>query len=349
MPPSGGDLYWRVRLHLRRLAKKLLPGRSGRRLADVAEPIDVVYTWVDGDDPEFQRALRHHAPSDHPVGAAGPRRFRDSDELRFSLRSLEAHVPWAGRVFLVTNGQVPHWLRRDHPRLRLVRHDEIFPDASHLPTFNSAAIEAHLHRIPGVSRRFLYLNDDFFFGRRVARDHYIAADGRPRIWVDWWELPAEPGDDGELVNQWLAYTRGLLVRRLGPRRLASPVHGPILLDRDALAHIEAQWRNELARTSAARFRTGAMAMPHVLYAHSLAASGDCELPVSTKEHCAFVMFRPPLERVEMELDEIRRVRPSCFCINDDWDGDPAVKAGLLRRFLEDYFPVASSFEVDGPD
>ena len=177
--------------------------------------IDVAYTWVDGSDPEFQQAFPRWAHLSPSTSAAGPHRFRDSDELRYSLRSLEAHVPWAGRVFLVTNGQLPQWLRRDHPRLRVVRHEEIFQDASHLPTFNSAAIEANLHRIPGISPQFLYLNDDFFFGRTVALHQYMTADGRPRIWVDKWELPFRYDDKDDLTIQWHGYARELLTAALG--------------------------------------------------------------------------------------------------------------------------------------
>jgi|SRR5579871_1454668 len=309
--------------------------------------VDVVYTWVDGDDPEFRRAFERYAFTTQSTKIAGARRFRDSDELRFSLRSLEAHVPWAGRVFLVTNGQVPRWLRRDHPRLQLVRHEDIFPDPSHLPTFNSAAIEAHLHRIPGISRQFLYLNDDFFFGRPVSIDQYVTADGRPRIWVDPWELPFRYSDKDDVVIQWLGYCRELLTAALGRRRLASPSHGPVLFDRDVFFQVESRWREEFARTSAARFRVPRMAMPHVLYIHWLAAQRWCELSVSSAEHSAFVMFQPPLARVKEKLEHIRRTRPLCFCINDDWDEDPAAKAGLLRGFLEDYFPRNSSFETAG--
>ncbi len=42
-------------------------------------------------------------------------RFRDLDNLRFSLRSVAQNAPWFQRIFIVTNGQVPRWLhqRRD--------------------------------------------------------------------------------------------------------------------------------------------------------------------------------------------------------------------------------------------
>lgn len=162
-------------------------------------------------------------------------------------------------------------------------------------------------------------------------------------------MPFRYSDKDDVVVQWLGYSRELLTSALGRRRLANPFHGPILFDRDALSQVKSQWRDEFARTSASRFRVARMAMPHVLYVHWLAAQRRCELSVSSAEHSSFVMFQPPLARVEEKLEHIRRTRPLCFCINDDWDDDPATKARLLRQFLEDYFPRTSSFETVGPD
>ena len=56
---------------------------------------------------------------------------------------------------------------------------EIFPNKSHLPTFSSPSIEAHLHRIPGLSDKFIYLNDDVMFGRDVwPDDFYTHSNGQ---------------------------------------------------------------------------------------------------------------------------------------------------------------------------
>ena len=33
--------------------------------------------------------------------------------------------------------------------MHIITHEQIFPNKSHLPTFNSVAIESHVHRIPG--------------------------------------------------------------------------------------------------------------------------------------------------------------------------------------------------------
>ena len=73
-------------------------------------------------------------------------RYRDSGELRYSLRSLVKHAPWIRRIYVVTDNQIPHWLNLETSRLKIVPHTDIFPNKSHLPVFSSPAIEAHLHR-----------------------------------------------------------------------------------------------------------------------------------------------------------------------------------------------------------
>ena len=56
-------------------------------------------------------------------------------------------------------------------------HRDIFADASALPVFNSHAIESQLHRIPGLSERYVYLNDDVFFGRPVPASTFFSPGG----------------------------------------------------------------------------------------------------------------------------------------------------------------------------
>lgn len=92
-------------------------------------------------------------------------RYRDSSELRFSIRSLVKNAPWVRHIYIVTDNQIPHWLNLETTQLSIVTHEEIFPNKSHLPVFSSPAIESHLHRIPGLSKKFIYFNDDVFLGR----------------------------------------------------------------------------------------------------------------------------------------------------------------------------------------
>lgn len=164
-------------------------------------PIDVVYTWVNGSDPRLQKLLGEHkaaacaAAKDEGTtdtdadgcrsDMASASRYVDNEELRFSLRSVLKFAPWVRHIYVVTNGQVPHWLRIDHPRLSVVSHEQIFSNLSHLPTFSSPAIEVHLHKIPGLSDQFIYLNDDVMFGGPIFPDDFVTHAGGQNVFLSW--------------------------------------------------------------------------------------------------------------------------------------------------------------------
>lgn len=134
--------------------------------------MDAVITFVDGGDPLWQddfRAARH--------GKAVARRYRDWGTLPFLLRGIERHMPFIDRVFLVVarESQVPSWA--DRSRLQIVLHSDIIP-SMYLPTFNSTTIEMFLHRIPGLSERFIYFNDDIFPVMDAVEEDFYPG-GRP--------------------------------------------------------------------------------------------------------------------------------------------------------------------------
>lgn len=167
--------------------------------------VDVVYTWVNGSDPRWLNRMRlfraAHSSANVSLAAgngtqsaqkddvAGANRYRDNDELRYSLRSVEKYAPWIRRIYIVTDNQVPSWLDVTHPRVHIVSHEEIFLDTRFLPTFSSPAIEANIHRIPGVSRHILYLNDDVMFGAPVMPTDFFTPSGGQKLYLAW-DLPS---------------------------------------------------------------------------------------------------------------------------------------------------------------
>ncbi|XP_059170682.1 N-acetylglucosamine-1-phosphotransferase subunits alpha/beta-like [Physella acuta] len=112
-------------------------------------------------------------------------RFEDNEELRYSLRSLERFAPWVRHIYIVTNGQIPYWLNLDSPRVTVITHEEIFQNTSYLPTFSSPGIEANIHRIPGLSDKFLYLNDDVMFGSPVWPDDFYTHATGQKLYLTW--------------------------------------------------------------------------------------------------------------------------------------------------------------------
>lgn len=147
-----------------------------------SEPIDLVYTWVNGSDAKFLADIGQYTVRPDES------RYNDKNELKYSLRSIEKYAPWIRHIYIVTNGQIPHWLNLNHPQITVISHIDICPPqliAKVLPTFSSFAIETFIHRIPNLSQRFLYFNDDVFLGRPLFLDHLSTDSEGWRIWNAW--------------------------------------------------------------------------------------------------------------------------------------------------------------------
>lgn len=163
-------------------------------LEECAFDVDVVYTWVNSEDPEWQAMLAEHSESettpdedqeaDDDDAAAEEEpdsdRFLNRDELKYSLRSLLYFAPWVRKVYVVTNCKPPEWFDETNERVQWVYHEEIF-DPEDLPTFSSHAIEASIHRVPNLSEHFLYFNDDLFLIKPVEKSDYFLPNGLAKI------------------------------------------------------------------------------------------------------------------------------------------------------------------------
>eukprot|EP00833_Pecoramyces_ruminatium_P009942 jgi/Orpsp1_1/1183974/evm.model.c7180000087448.2 len=102
-------------------------------------------------------------------------RYRTLDELRYSLRSVEKYLPWhEGIIYIVTCQQIPRWLEISNPRIKVIFHKDIFPEHIY-PTFDSNTIELFLDKIPGLTERFLYLNDDFFINNYIHPSFFFSS------------------------------------------------------------------------------------------------------------------------------------------------------------------------------
>lgn len=141
-------------------------------------PIDFVVTWVDGNDPAWQKeraetlGQKEKAASGNGVG-----RYRDWSSFRYWFRAVETYAPWVRYVHLVTWGHVPEWLKLDCPKLRIVNHKDYVPE-EYLPTFNCQPLELNLFRIPDLSEHFVYFNDDMLLARPVTPKDFFC-QGKP--------------------------------------------------------------------------------------------------------------------------------------------------------------------------
>jgi hypothetical protein len=311
-------------------------------------PVDVVYTWVDGSDPAWRRrrieAIKSVGRDDAHPEATSEARFTSLDELRYSLRSLERYGDFVRHIYLVTDGQVPPWLRLDHPDLTLVPHSTILPEDA-LPTFNSHAIEACLHRIPGLSEQYLYLNDDFFFARRATKADYFDEHGRSRSFPSTARAPDGPVTpatrpvDAAAIN-----VRSLIATEFDIEVPSNKFqHAPYAQRRCVHAEIERRFARQIRQTIAARFRSSNdIAIASALHQHVAELTG---FGVRGALSSGYVDLAAPHlgERLRL-LGQSPDLQT--FCLNDS--DHPTIsadrKASMVRAHLEHMFPGPSRFE-----
>ena len=327
----------------------LNPSRTGAR--QPSEPIDIVYLWVDGSDPVW-RNKREKAyaawAAQHPGAlaafgnAAG--RYRDNGELLFNLRALEKFFPDHGHVYLVTDGQTPHWLRPSS-RLTVVDHQTLMPSADK-PVFDSGHIESWLHHIPGLSERFFYLNDDVFFGAKVDPDWWFGE--RLKVFAEttpmahYTELQAH---ETALVNAAIQSKSWLSQRyphyRHDPRVYS---HAPRAMLKSATLALERIAPELFAQVRSTIFRSWRIpAIVPDLVPRWMVHVGHAEqrilnpLHISTGDHGA-----------EQQLGTLLREfgKLPFFCINDTCDeaNDDDLRLLRIAHTLEKLLPKPSSFE-----
>lgn len=315
--------------------------------------IDIVYLWVNGADPAWQarraaawaRWCAAHDPSALARYGNVAGRYRDNGELRYSLRALERFFPDHGRVYLVTDQQRPGWLG-EHAQLTVIDHRELLP-AEALPVFDAGHIESYVHRIPGLSERFVYCNDDVFFGAPFD----VASLFGPRGAVVYREATLVPDypelqpHETALVNA-AVWSRDWLQQHVpGYQHVPAPyAHIPRGMLKSALFALEEQAAELFARVRSTTFRD--WRVPPVLtdlYLRWLVATGQADERViaprylSTGDADAAGQFA----QLERDLGTI-----PFFCINDTSDDapddDPALQrvAATLARLL----PEPSRYE-----
>ncbi|MEE1737645.1 stealth family protein [Streptomyces sp. BE147] len=317
---------------------------------EVTFPVDAVYTWVDGADPEWiRRRATALGRTDYHEQAISAARFTSRDELRYSLRSLHQFAPWLRTVYLVTDGQTPAWLNRDHPGIKVVHHRDIFTDASALPTFNSHAIESQLHHIPGLSDHFLYFNDDVFLGRSVTPGEFFHANGLSKYFPSNALVPMTPSSPQDPPSEVAAKNNRVVIAGTFDRVLTRKMkHVPHSLRRDILQEIEERYAAEHLLTQHSQFRSpGDLSITsslHHYYGQQTSRS------VTGKIRYTYLDLAAP--NTGRHLNRLLAQRDyHTFCINDTVD-DPATaeaRTSMLRTFLESYFPVPSPYERSGPD
>lgn len=308
--------------------------------------VDLVYLWVDGNDPVWQ--AKHNAfigktEESSPINCKG--RYANNDELKYSLRSVEMYAPWIRKIFIVTDNQVPEWLDISNTKVKIIDHKDIMP-AESLPCFNSALIEHFLYKIPGLAEHCLLANDDMYLNKAVTVDDFFTKEGFPIIRLGrrpfrkfrwFWRVNVRKKP---LKNYSFTIARAsqLVDDKYGVYYTGMPHHNiDSYLKSDMQRVVEDYFRDEFAANNKNRMRSNDD-IQRILFSYTALALKRGKLRYVTRKESMHVEIQK-----ERHYRRLEKFRPMFFCMNDsEYAKDEDRKTA--KEYLERRFPDKSEFE-----
>ncbi len=348
---------WLIKRHPIDFKNHVGQASTGRHLVDVFPvefPIDVVYTWVDGADPAWRAQKAQFLGVDAPDSGidedtADLARFQSHDELRYSLRSIEQYAPWVRHIYLVTEGHRPSWLVDDHAKLTVVPHKAII-DAQFLPTFNSHVLEAHLHRIAGLSEHYVYFNDDVLLSRPLQPSDFFLSTGARLVSPSGKVIPSGPPTSADTPMDCASKnTRALIEATFGQRIDAGMLHSFHCQTKTTAARCIELIEDAGLSFYGNRFRSLSDLNTATLLSHYVAwftGSG-----VFSPSSCMYLNMHSASSAQGYQAMLDLKGQPACpdsLCVNqvanELGEAERDAFAASLREFFDAYYPEKSSFE-----
>ena len=326
--------------------------------------IDFVITWVDGSDPVWQAERNKYVSEKQRArdDIAGDKRYSDNGLLRYWFRGIEQFTPWVRKIYFVTYGHLPEWLNLNHPKLNIVKHEDFLPE-DYRPTFSSIPLNLNLHRINGLSERFVYFNDDMFLLKPCQEDLFFK-NGLPRDMGVQDIIPASAME----AYWYIVYNDVILLNKNFKKKESlsgqaakwiNPVYGKNMLKNILLwkfplfsgfyethlpagylkSEYEEAWKNNFAvLDEASRHKTRSFADVNEYYIRFCQlVKGEFE-PINklkTGRYCSMKSANLP--------EIITSGKYSYVCINDEFPGEPFNKVDEAFRSI---LPNKSGFEIE---
>lgn len=213
--------------------------------------VDVVITWVNSHDLTWQTQREERwqqlnkTTSSMDLKRFPSAKYAPDMQVNVAIASIRRFAPWVRDIIVVT-------ARPQRPSttvpIRIVHHDEFMVD---LPTFNSHAIEANIHRIPGLSEQFLYSNDDIYLTAPVFAADYFSKQGLPILHtVPIMSVPISSKNNGYYAA-WYNIIRLCTKNKLVTHQ---PQHTIVPLTKTLCLNVWKTWPTVLQVTAASAFR-----------------------------------------------------------------------------------------------
>lgn len=309
--------------------------------------IDLVYLWVDGADEEWlnkrNKVLSQFTGLE--IEATSDARTSDNDELRFSLRSVDKYATWIRKIFIVTDEQRPSWLNQNNPKVEIIDIRQILPPEA-LPCYNSVVIEYFLYRIPGLSERFIYANDDMFIQKMLEPGFFFdKKNGFPMIrfqrsfsnkYIK--TISSALNINNNVYRRTINNAALLVERNYGKYYSGTPHHNiDAYLRSDNQQLVEKVFAKEINAVIGNHFRTAEDIQRVVFHYYALSQNRGVKKYVTRSDSVRIRIHKPDF------MWYIDKYNPYLFCLNDSHRATEEDRA-RVKPFLQQLFPEKSPYE-----
>ena len=134
------------------------------------EPIDLVMKYIDLTDKKLNRS-----------GIIQIQKDEDNEELRYSMRSVLNYIPWVRKIFII----LPNEEVRYFKPIKEIKEKIVYIKDKDLMGFESANIYSfifHFYKLDkfGVSKNFIYMDDDYFIGKELKKSDFFYYDEKEK-------------------------------------------------------------------------------------------------------------------------------------------------------------------------
>lgn len=155
---------------------------------------DMVITWVDTGDPEwYARFMKAKTGQTGDQDIVSDRTTHEEvEDIEYAVRLARLNMPWIRTIWVLTQRpQCPLFMKdpdvREKLGVRLVHHDECGLEE---PTYSGMVVSTLPCKIPGLTERYIRMDDDVFITEPSPRSEYYDSEGRPILRCAWHPLPA---------------------------------------------------------------------------------------------------------------------------------------------------------------
>lgn len=314
--------------------------------------IDIVITYLNDKDEKWRKDFNQWKYIEVQQGKAkatnrqafGEERLRDWGTFKYWFRGIEKNCPWIHKVFLIVQNerQVPEWLDRSNPKLKIVYHDEYIPKEL-LPVFNVVPILMYLDKIEDLGEYYIISDDDEFFLNPIEENKFLRynkpvhEDNRiPYEYYNGEQLKTTDNVFFHILNNNL---------KLESKYMKEPVkygfyHLPDIRKKSFNKKILEENYNEILEShKASKFRNEKN-ISATIFSDLLKICGEAYIDNDLYKDCAYCCLK---STVNFDLYKDKKI----VCFNDTEQLDDYDKANKkLVEFLDSKLPNKCSFEKE---